>query len=369
MSCARSTETKDNRKPCPSQTSTYLESRLKSQAYKILPTYHDDKSACDAIDKRLTNYKGVPPTKEIAELRQLEKDETYWTASTFISLFESDHCVDILKKLLIKNFGELPPFKSDTTWDELLGKREDLQLILEAVVPAPKQYRDFLITASRNRILIPYMMQQLKPGCLHTRTSAFEGSTQVDALIINTKLDKPFCIFIEAKVLSDISPSITYDVMRNQIARNLDVMLTDSPGSEDHTVKKSTKPEERKSLSKKIDKDNSLFLLLTPRVFKENPGSRLYGYKMREYKYNPLNINADLIHRKDITDWNAVADRIGWTTWEDIWEIGDRYNAMGKDKIFMRNFPDIIETCHECVRESVKEASSLLKESLNPGSA
>ena len=47
-----------------------------------------------------------------------------------------------------------------------------------------------------------------------------EGSTQVDALILNP--DNGFNVLIEAKVLSDISVGITYDVVRNHLNdRNL----------------------------------------------------------------------------------------------------------------------------------------------------
>jgi len=34
-----------------------------------------------------------------------------------------------------------------------------------------------------------------------------------------------FAVIVEAKVLSDISYGVVYDTMRNQIARNIDVML------------------------------------------------------------------------------------------------------------------------------------------------
>jgi hypothetical protein len=112
-----------------------------------------------------------------------------------------------------------------------------------------------------------------------------------------------FAVIIEAKVLSDISYETTYDAMRNQIAGNIDVML-----------------EENKELCHPLDKrnlDKTLFLLVAPKVFKDNPSSRLYGYKFNEYKANPRSLSDDLPHRKNC-DWQNISSRLGWLTWEDF---------------------------------------------------
>jgi len=53
---------------------------------------------------------------------------------------------------------------------------------------------------------------------------------------------------------------------------------------------------------KKRDPNKSLFLLLTPKLFKDNPTSRLYGYKIREYQDKNKGKDAllkDLPHRKE----------------------------------------------------------------------
>ena len=112
-----------------------------------------------------------------------------------------------------------------------------------------------------------------------------------------------FAVIIEAKVLSDISYEITYDTMRNQIARNIDVML-----------------EENKGLCPPLNKrepEKTLFLLITPKLFKDNPSSRLYGYKLNEYKTNPEALSRDLPHRGNC-DWQDISKRLGWLTWEDF---------------------------------------------------
>jgi hypothetical protein len=72
-------------------------------------------------------------------------------------------------------------------------------------------------------------------------------------------------------------------VMRNQIARNIDVMLELNPDL--CPPIKERKPE------------RTLFLLLTPRLFKNNPSSRLYGSKFTDYKLNPSLLANDLPHR------------------------------------------------------------------------
>lgn len=63
-------------------------------------------------------------------------------------------------------------------------------------------------------------------------------------------------------------------------------------------------------------------MLLTPKIFKDHPYSRLYGVLMREYKSNPARLAEDLSHRREQgLDWNKVAARLGWLTWEDCRDI------------------------------------------------
>jgi hypothetical protein len=143
--------------------------------------------------------------------------------------------------------------------------------------------------------LIPYVLDS------NNGHKDLEGATNVDAMLINP--DNGFAVVIEAKVLSDISYQITYDVTRNQIARSIDVMLEKNP----HLCP----PLNRR------DPDRTLFLLLTPEIFKMNPGSRLYGYKFREYKNDPQSLADDLPHRSGF-DWQSISRRFGWLTWENF---------------------------------------------------
>ena len=70
--------------------------------------------------------------------------------------------------------------------------------------------------------------------------------------------------FVEAKCLSDCSTTVSYDPLRNQLARVIENLLC---------FQDNGKFPER-----------IFFTLLTPRIFKENPNSHLYGYKMQEYE-------------------------------------------------------------------------------------
>lgn len=127
----------------------------------------------------------------------------------------------------------------------------------------------------------------------------FEGATHVDALLLNAS--NGFALLVEAKVLSDVSYQVSFDIARNQLARNIDVMLERNPLLE---------PPLRDR-----DPEKSLFLFQSPAMFKTNPHVRLYGWLLQDYK-NPRAIARDLPHRGG-RDWGSVASRIGWLTWED----------------------------------------------------
>jgi hypothetical protein len=127
-----------------------------------------------------------------------------------------------------------------------------------------------------------------------------EGPTNVDAMIVSPETG--FGLLVEAKALSDISHDVSFDPMRNQIARNLDVML-----------------EPNGSLPAPLsgrDPERSFFLLVTPQLFIDHPTSRLYGWLMSDYRDNAGALARDLVHRADRLE--GVRDRIGWVSWERI---------------------------------------------------
>jgi hypothetical protein len=130
--------------------------------------------------------------------------------------------------------------------------------------------------------------------------SNLEGPTHCDALLVNA--ENGFAIIVEAKVLSDISYSVSFDVLRNQLARSIDVSLDWN--------RKLPPP-----LSQR-DPDKTFVLLQTPELFRKAPHSRLYGWLFNEYRRSPGSLQRDLPHRQH-TDVTAAAARLGWLTWED----------------------------------------------------
>ena len=76
----------------------------------------------------------------------------------------------------------------------------------------------------------------------------------------------------------------------------------------------------------KRDPKKTLFLLLTPKLFKDNPSSRFYGYKMRDYTDPNRGVeflHEDLPHRTK-EELKDVPDRIGWLTWEDFKQVNSK---------------------------------------------
>lgn len=231
--------------------------------------------------------------KEMKSPCQIEKDERFWTAACMMTIFYSQNRVHELTCLFKDAYGDKPPVREMKSWKECFDG--EVHLFLEANLPSPRAYSEWLSKNIAERQFIPYIQYAADDK------KNLEGATDVDALLMNSK--NGFAVIIEAKVLSDISIGITYDVMRNQIARNIDVML-----------------EKNDTLCpplNKRDPERTLFLLITPRLFRENPTSRLYGYKFNEYKNKPGSLAQDLPHRKDC-NWQNISERMGWLTWEDF---------------------------------------------------
>ncbi|UCG68535.1 MAG: hypothetical protein JSV09_12100 [Thermoplasmata archaeon] len=251
--------------------------------------------------KSVENYtKRTIESKSISKIKepyQIEKDEKFWTAACLMTIFHSQNRIQELSKLYRKAYGPFPPITGVHSWEECFGG--NLHLFFETNLPSPLFYRQkWLRDKLKERQIIPYILNS------DNGTKNLEGPTNVDALLVNK--DNGFAVIIEAKVLSDISYQITYDTMRNQIARNIDVML-----------------ERNESLCKPLNKrdpDKTLFMLLTPKPFKDNPKSRLYGYKFNDYKENPATLQDDLPHRENL-DAESISKRLGWLTWEDFQEV------------------------------------------------
>ena len=257
------------------------------------------------------------PLHEIKGPCQIQKDERFWTVNTLMSIYYSSNRVSELCILFEKAFGRKVPISIEAnSWEKCLSS-DNLKLYFEVDLPSPISYKDYLCPLYEKGNIQKHQIIPFIFASAHGKKK-LEGSTQVDALIVNP--DNGFNVLIEAKVLSDISISITYDVVRNQIARNIDVML-EKNGKLCDTLKKR-------------DPNKSLFLLLTPKLFKDNPTSRLYGYKIREYQDKNKGKDAllkDLPHRKE-EDLQDIPSRIGWLTWEDFKEVNKKCSPWSLDE-------------------------------------
>ena len=248
---------------------------------------------------------------------QIQKDERFWTVNTLMNIYYSPDRVNELCILFEKAFGKKVPTSIEIdSWRECLSS-DNLKLYFEVDLPSPPSYKNNLCSLYKEDKIQKHQTIPFIIASAHDK-KILEGSTQVDALILNP--DNGFNILIEAKVLSDISIGVTYDVVRNQIARNIDVMLE--------------KNERLCNPLKKRDPYKSLFLLLTPKLFKDNPTSRLYGYKIREYQDKNKGEDAlkrDLPHRAK-EELRNIPSRIGWLTWEDFKEVNKKCSPWPLDE-------------------------------------
>lgn len=104
-------------------------------------------------------------------------------------------------------------------------------------------------------------------------TATAPATTMLSGIGYGPRTPDSWVCFVEAKYLSDCACRTTYDPLRNQLARVIENLLCLQTEGQ-HPAK-------------------LYFALLTPRVFKANPKSRMYGYKMADY-VDPAKIRADI---------------------------------------------------------------------------
>ena len=232
----------------------------------------------------------TPASNEVKRARQIEKDERFWVVAALMALFHSTDPRTAFSALLDRSQLHAPG--PHDTWEHALDGR--LHLWFEVVLGSPLAYREHLKSRLDERTPIPYVREAAAKARLR-----LEGATHVDALLLNE--ENGVSVLFEAKVLSDCSATVTYDVLRNQLARNLDVMLD--------------RQHDLPAPLCKRDPAVSCFVLLTPELFREHPRSRLYGWLLNDYREHPSAIGEDLPHRT--SNWHDVSRRIGWATFED----------------------------------------------------
>ena len=256
--------------------------------------------------QRLVDFEAAPDPapgqywSAVRYARQHEKDERFWLLAALLGVFYPEEGrVDRFSDLLSAALGSASVVGVQNWRDCLEGR---LELFFEVNLPAPSSYRDWLKDHVDERAVIPH----LREAAVAPRVR-LEGQTKVDAMLIAK--DTGFAVFFEGKVLSDAAYRIAFDAMRNQLARNIDIML-DSHG--DSGLYESLR---------KRDPDRSCFVMVTPQLFRHNPSSRLYGWLYEHYKKEPQRLEEHLQHRDDVTDWHAVSKRLGWLTFEECNEI------------------------------------------------
>ena len=244
------------------------------------------------------------PIASMCKPCQIERDERFWIAGCLLKFYYSVNRIDLIARLLSTCYGETPPVGL-STWKECHGEHDHLEIYFEANLPSPPSYKKWLRTNLEARNIIPYVKDATwLPGVDATRAH-LEGPTHVDALLLNKT--NGFAVLFEAKVLSDISSQVSFDVTRNQIVRSVDVMLEKNPFLAEPL--------------KVRDPALSLFVLLTPEIFKEKSHTRLYGWLINLYKNDSVTLEHDMPHRKETIEWSNLSKRLGWLTWEDCEEV------------------------------------------------
>jgi hypothetical protein len=162
--------------------------------------------------------RGEKPTRAQTRLgRQMEKDVRFWMATALMSLYHADDGSGREKSFagLLQRAGLRPPPDFPRWEDALAGA---LDLFFEVNLPSPGLYRAWLRDHLDERTPIPYLKEQAE-----ARGARLEGTTKADAMLLAPA--SGVAVIFEAKVLSDISAHVTFDLARNQLARSIDVML------------------------------------------------------------------------------------------------------------------------------------------------
>ena len=246
--------------------------------------------------------RGIKPTPAQTRLgRQMEKDERFWLATALISLYHQDGGTargETFGRLLERG-GLCPPSSFDGWAAALAGP---LELFFEVNLPSPPSYRAWLRDHLNERVPIPYLREKAE-----TSGSRLEGATKADAMLLAPGTG--VAVIFEAKVLSDVSTHITFDVARNQLARTIDVMLEANPKLQPPLCLR--KPEQ------------TFLMLLTPALLQAEgtgnaaSGSRLYGWLMPVYKDPNGSLLQQHLPHRDGHELAEVSKRLGWASWED----------------------------------------------------
>lgn len=253
-------------------------------------------------------------------IEQINHDEPWLTLIACYSIFGNQsiigatHLLAINELLNSGGLGNVFNFASFT------------KIRVEEKLPEIIKYRNHLYNEySKSNFHLYPDRRQLIDEKIQKRNASFEGNTNLDLLIEGVSNGKKTTIFIEAKFLSDISYQVSYNPIRDQIIRNIDCGI-------DFVENK---------MENKFN--DFYFFLLTPKIFRtknfssidevsNNPigsqTSRLYCYKMDEYK-NPEKLKELLPHRNlSNTIWETLSNNIGWLAYDDFWKLSVKHSLL-----------------------------------------
>jgi len=167
------------------------------------------------------------------------------------------------------------------------------------------------------------------------------GRDVTDSGIEYDETENSWVCFVEGKLFSDCSTRVRKDPLRNQLIRIIENLLC---------------------FQKDGDfPDELYFTLLTPRLFQENKKSKLYGYKMQEYR-DEGNILKDIrscrLEKRYRDNWEYpdIDERLRqleleWVTYEEILE--EEYGFEGLDVTDLDQ--EELEFFKEIIWKSLKE--------------
>lgn len=240
-----------------------------------------------------------PSPADIKRGRQLEKDERFWAAAALMALYHAPHgsAADRFADLLDR--AGLRPPGAFGTWPEALAGRPELYF--EVSIPSPPTYRRDLQQHLDERMPIPHLRG------IGSASGRYEGATRLDAVLLAPETGA--AVFFEAKVLSDVSTKVEYDIARNQLARIIDASLDKNDRL--HADLNRRQPHLTSTV------------LLTPESLSPRspiPGAsrnRLYGFLMPEYQNPDSPLLGQHLPHRTAEELRCVPKQLGWATWED----------------------------------------------------
>lgn len=141
----------------------------------------------------------------------------------------------------------------------------DCRIIVEAQPKSPRKGSDYDITEHREG----NSHIDIVVGNVIRRTN-YKGEDQKNGIAYAATPGGSVC-FVESKLNSDISYRTKTSPLRNQMIRVIENLLTFQSASIDITPR----------FPQRLH-----FVLITPKMFKDNPNSRLYGFLMERYSSN-----------------------------------------------------------------------------------